>query len=190
MPRQGWAHRSHRDKSGQGQREEDGWNKRNPIPKARTPQSTCPRSLPVQAVAEGRTEVRPVGMDPGERSRGRTSVGGRQGTEEAQHSCARPRDSHQLGLARCGHSLSSHSCLQGPVTREAVEMCQELPVRSGIHAEGEYPARTVGNGRDGEHRRPWALCRPSGPEAWLTRVAGPKPPEADLVPVPLEHPSS
>lgn len=101
-----------------------------------------------------------------------------------------PGDTAPAGVGQVWHSLSSHSCLQGPVTREAVEMCQELPVRSGIHAEGECPARRVGSGRDGEHRRPGALCRPGRPEAWLTRVAGPKPPEADLVPVPWEHASS
>lgn len=35
---------------------------------------------------------------------------------------------------RCGHSLSSHSCLQGTVTRQAVEMSQELPVRNGTQS--------------------------------------------------------
>lgn len=104
--------------------------------------------------------------------------------EELQPCWARPHDRHQLGLARCGHSLSSHSCLQGTVTGEAVEMCQELPVRSGIHTDGECPAQRVGNGRDGGHRRPWPLCRPGGPEARLTTLV------ADLVPVPWEHTSS
>lgn len=39
---------------------------------------------------------------------------------------------HQMLWERCGHSLSSHCCLQGTIAGQAVEMSQELPVRNGI----------------------------------------------------------
>lgn len=138
---------------------------RNSIFKSRTPQSTCLRSLAVQGVAEARTEgsqaVRHTGMDPGERRRGRTRVeAGR------EYSPAVPALMMATSRGWPGvNSLSSHSCLQGTVTREAVEMCQELPVRSGIHAESECTAPRVGNGREGERRRPWPLCPPGSFEA-------------------------
>lgn len=62
---------------------------------------------------------------------------------------SKPSPCHQMLWLRCAHSLSSHSCLQGTVTGQAVEMSQELPVRSGTQPvrSGELgpPAGWVAN---------------------------------------------
>lgn len=190
VPRQARAHGHHRDNSGRGQREEEGWRVRHSIPKSSTPQSACRRRLPVQAVAEGRTDGGPAGS-PWERRQGRTLL--EAGREWGRYSPAvrppsalwPPAGAGQVWALTVRSQASpgdGHRRGSGNVPRAA---CEEWD------GQGERPAQGVcpeaGEVESTEGPGPRGAGRLG---AQLTRVAGPTLAGADLGPGPWEHPGS